>query len=277
MLSDTSYPVAKATLPVEGENIQEIARRFYTHMFGEHPEMRDGLFNRGNQADGRQQQALAGSAAGFLVNKRTELPDHVLSRIAHNHVSPGLHPDQYRIVHDDLLWAIVDVPGDAVTPEVASAWDEVYRPMADAIITQERGPHEALRLSPETVWRSRRVVEKVWDELTLSVALRRRRPGVLGPAAGPGRRGHRCHPHGGNALPPGEGRLPEHGPVPARGRLPRDLRPAEADRGGARRTGGRCPGGLGRAALDHGAACRDTSDDTSRTRTRTRTRTRRTR
>ena len=59
MLSDTSYPVVKATLPVVGENIQEIARRFYAHMFGEHPELLDGLFNRGNQADGRQQQALA--------------------------------------------------------------------------------------------------------------------------------------------------------------------------------------------------------------------------
>ena len=34
MLSDTSYPVVKATLPVVGDNIQEIARRFYAHMFG---------------------------------------------------------------------------------------------------------------------------------------------------------------------------------------------------------------------------------------------------
>jgi nitric oxide dioxygenase len=32
MLSDTSLPVIKATLPVVGEHIQEIASRFYTHM-----------------------------------------------------------------------------------------------------------------------------------------------------------------------------------------------------------------------------------------------------
>lgn len=71
MLSDTSLPVIKATLPVVGENIQEIASRFYAHMFEAHPELLNGLFNRGNQADGRQQQALAGSIAAFagiLVN-----------------------------------------------------------------------------------------------------------------------------------------------------------------------------------------------------------------
>ena len=164
MLSDTSYPVVKATLPVVGEHIQEIARRFYGHMFGEHPELLDGLFNRGNQADGRQQQALAGSVAafaGYLVNKPTELPDHLLSRIAHKHVSLGLRPDQYQIVHDILMWAIVDVLGDAVTPEVAAAWDEVYWLMANVLINKERGLYEAVRLSPETIWRTWRVAEKI--------------------------------------------------------------------------------------------------------------------
>ena len=164
MLSDTSYPVVEATLPVVGENIQEIARRFYAHMFAEHPELLDGLFNRGNQADGRQQQALAGSVAAFaghLVNTPTQLPDHLLSRIAHKHVSLGLRPDQYQIVHDNLMWAIVDVLGDAVTPEVAAAWDEVYWLMANVLINQERGLYEAVHLSPETIWRTWRVAEKI--------------------------------------------------------------------------------------------------------------------
>ena len=164
MLSDSAYPIVKATLPVVGENIQEIARRFYAHMFAEHPELQDGLFNRGNQADGRQQQALAGSVAAYasrLVNTPTELPDHLLSRIAHKHVSLGLHPDQYQIVHDNLMWAIVDVLGDAVTPEVGAAWDEVYWLMANALINKERGLYDAVRLSPETIWRTWRVAEKI--------------------------------------------------------------------------------------------------------------------
>ncbi len=166
MLSDTSLPVVKATLPVVGENIREIASRFYTHMFQEHPELLDGLFNRGNQADGRQQQALAGSVAafaGFLVNDPTHLPDHLLSRISHKHVSLGLAPDQYQVVHDNLMWAIVDVLGDAVTPDVAAAWDEVYWLMANMLINKERGLYDAVRLGPETIWRTWRVAEKIQE------------------------------------------------------------------------------------------------------------------
>lgn len=166
MLSDTSRPVIEATLPVVGENIQEIARRFYAHMFTENPGLIDGLFNRGNQADGKQQQALAGSVAAFagmLVNTPDQLPDHLLSRISHKHVSLGLRPDQYQVVHDHLMWAIVDVLGDAVTPEVAAAWDEVYWLMANLLINNERGLYDAVRLSPETVWRTWRVAERIQE------------------------------------------------------------------------------------------------------------------
>ena len=166
MLSDTSLPVIKATLPVVGEHIQEIAQRFYKHMFDARPDLLDGLFNRGNQADGRQQQALAGSIAAFagmLVDKPDEVPDHLLSRVAHKHVSLGLSPDQYQIVHDHLFWAIVDVLGDAVTPEVAAAWDEVYWLMGNMLINKERGLYNAVHLSPETIWRTWRVAQRIQE------------------------------------------------------------------------------------------------------------------
>lgn len=133
-------------------------------MFAERPELMDGLFNRGNQADGSQQQALAGSVAafaGYLVNKPDEMPDHLLARISHKHVSLGLRPDQYQIVHDHLMWAIVDVLGDAVTEDVAAAWDEVYWLMANVLINQERAMYGALNLAPDTIWRTWRVVEKI--------------------------------------------------------------------------------------------------------------------
>jgi nitric oxide dioxygenase len=149
---------------VVGQHIGAIAGRFYEHMFAAHPELMDGIFNRGNQTSGEQQQALAGSVAAFataLVTTPTHLPENLLSRIAHKHASLGISPAQYQVVHDNLMWAIVDVLGDAVTPEVAAAWDEVYWLMANALINQERGLYSARGVRPETVWRPWRVERKI--------------------------------------------------------------------------------------------------------------------
>jgi nitric oxide dioxygenase len=164
MLSDRSRPVIEATLPAVAANIQTIAQRFYEHLFDEHPELLDGVFNRGNQAEGTQQQALAGSVAVFasaLVEHPDQLPWHLLSRIAHKHASLGLRPDQYQVVYENLFWAIADVLGDAVTPEVAEAWSEVYWLMAWALINQERGLYSARGVRAETVWRDWQVTDKI--------------------------------------------------------------------------------------------------------------------
>jgi nitric oxide dioxygenase len=166
VLSERSRPVIQATLPVVADNIEEIATRFYAHLFGDHPQLFDGVFNRGNQAERTQQMALAGSVAVFassLVKVPEQLPEHLLSRIAHKHASLGITPAQYDVVHDNLFWAIVDVLGDAVTPEVAAAWDEVYWLMAYALINQERGLYSARGVRPETVWREWEVAEKVQE------------------------------------------------------------------------------------------------------------------
>jgi nitric oxide dioxygenase len=164
MLSDRSRPVIEATLPVVGEQIGEIAQRLYQHLFAAHPELLDGVFNRGNQARGEQQQALAGSVAAFassLLATPTRVPEKLLSRIAHKHASLGISADQYHVVHDNLMWAIVDVLGDAVTPEVAAAWEEVYWLMANALINQERGLYSARGVRPTTVWRPWQVEKKI--------------------------------------------------------------------------------------------------------------------
>ena len=88
MLSEQNRPIVEATLPVVGQHIGAIAGRFYEHMFAAHPELMDGIFNRGNQTSGEQQQALAGSVAAFataMVTTPTHLPENLLSRIAHKH------------------------------------------------------------------------------------------------------------------------------------------------------------------------------------------------
>lgn len=165
-LSSSALPIVEATLPLVGQHIGGIAGRFYERLFTEHPELLDGTFNRGNQVDGSQQQALAGSVAGFattLVSSSGRVPEKLLSRIAHKHASLGVRPDHYQVVHDNLMSAIVDVLGGAVTPEVAAAWDEVYWLMADALINQERGLYSARGVRPETVWRPWRVERKIHE------------------------------------------------------------------------------------------------------------------
>jgi nitric oxide dioxygenase len=163
-LSDKSRAPIEATLPAVAEHIQEIAGHFYRHLFTVHPELLDGIFNRGNQATGAQQQALAGSVAAFasaLVNTPDHLLEDPLTRVSHKHASLGIQPDQYQVVHDSLMWAIADVLGEAVTPEVAAAWDEVYWLMADTLINIERGLYSGRAVKPQTIWRQWEVEQKI--------------------------------------------------------------------------------------------------------------------
>jgi nitric oxide dioxygenase len=145
MLSPSSAATVRTTLPAVGAAIDDIASVFYERLFQAHPELLSDLFNRGNQASGTQKRALAGSIAafaGFLLDHPGERPDVLLSRIADKHVSLGIRPEQYEIVHRHLFAAIAQVLGDAVTPEVAAAWDEVYWLMANTLIALEAGRYQ---------------------------------------------------------------------------------------------------------------------------------------
>jgi nitric oxide dioxygenase len=164
MLSEQSAATVRATLPAVGASLGEITERFYDGLFTAHPELLRDLFNRGNQAAGTQRQALAASIAAFaahLVEHPDERPDVMLSRIAHKHASLGVAPDQYAIVHQHLFAAVAEVLGDAITPEVAAAWDEVYWLMAYALINEERGLYSARGVTPEGVWRDWQVIQKI--------------------------------------------------------------------------------------------------------------------
>jgi nitric oxide dioxygenase len=163
MLSPESAAVVRATLPAVGGALDEITTRFYQTMFSEHPELLDGMFNRGNQASGEQRKALAGSIAAFaqaLLADPDARPDALLSRIAHKHAALGVTEDQYTVVHKYLFRAIGDVLGDAVTPEVAAAWDEVYWLMAGALIAQEARLYLEAQVDPRHPWRQWTVVER---------------------------------------------------------------------------------------------------------------------
>lgn len=179
MLTEQSAATVRATLPAVGAAIGEITERFYDRLFAAHPELLRDLFNRGNQAAGTQRQALAGSIAAFathLLDHPDRRPDAMLARIAHKHASLGVAPEQYQVVHEHLFAAIVEILGEAVTPEVAAAWDEVYWLMANALIAIEKRLYEESGGPGPRPWE---VVERV--EETADVVTFRLRPADGGP------------------------------------------------------------------------------------------------
>jgi len=165
-LSPESKEVVAATLPAVGAAIGDITSLFYRSLFAAHPELERDLFNRGNQKQGEQQKALAGSIAAFATLQLDPDParvESILSRIANKHASLGIKPDEYWIVHKHLFEAIVEILGEAVTPEVASAWDEVYWLMANTLISLEADLYASAGVAAGDVWRTVRVAERTYQ------------------------------------------------------------------------------------------------------------------
>ncbi|MFP5284038.1 MAG: globin domain-containing protein [Actinomycetes bacterium] len=163
LLSAESEPVIRATAAVVAEHAEEITARFYPRMFAAHPELLR-VFNQGNQATGEQSRALAGSVVAYavqLVDPAAPSFDHVLRRIAYKHVSLGIRPEQYTIVGQHLLAAVGEVLGDAVTPEVAAAWTEVYWLFAVQCVALEAQLYAQAGVDPQQPTRPYRVVRRI--------------------------------------------------------------------------------------------------------------------
>ncbi|WP_166823162.1 globin domain-containing protein [Brevibacterium limosum] len=189
MISQPALTVVKDTLPVIGSAIGDITPVFYDRMFTARPDLLRDLFNRGNQAQGEQQKALAGAIAAYaslLVSEDVPNIDAMMSRIANKHASLGITEDQYPIVYEHLFAAIGEVLGDAVTPEIVDAWTEVYWDMAHTLIRAERELYARHEVSPGEVWNDLLVARRRQESPnTVSLVLSRPDGGVL-PKARPG-------------------------------------------------------------------------------------------
>lgn len=160
MLSAASAAVVRATLPVVRDHAAEITAEFYPSMFAAHPELLN-LFNQGNQASGKQQIALAAAVVAYAQHLLDGTPfGPIAERIAHKHVSLGVRPDQYPIVGKHLIGAVATVLGDAVTPEIAAAWDEVYWLFAVSLIAAEARLFQTSGVTPDTLWRPWRIAKR---------------------------------------------------------------------------------------------------------------------
>jgi nitric oxide dioxygenase len=163
LLSPASEAVVRATAAAVAEQAEEITARFYPRMFADRPELLR-VFNQGNQATGEQSRALAASVVAYavhLVDPDAPSFQHVMRRIAYKHVSLGIRPEQYTIVGHHLLAAVGEVLGDAVTPEVAAAWDEVYWLFAVQLVAEEARMYQEAGVDPARPLRPYRVVRRI--------------------------------------------------------------------------------------------------------------------
>ena len=179
LLCASSESVVRATAGVVAEHAEQITARFYPRMFAERPDLLR-VFNQGNQATGEQSRALAASVVAYavhLIDPEAPSFDHVMTRIAHKHLSLGVRPEQYTVVGHHLLAAVAEVLGDAVTPQVAEAWAEVYWLFATQLVAEESRLYQQAGIDPAHPLRVYQVVRRI-EETAGVVSL------VLSPADG---------------------------------------------------------------------------------------------
>lgn len=161
MLSPQTIQIVKAITPAVAANAEMITRRFYERMFTANPEVK-AYFNQAHQHSGGQQRALAAAICAYFAHiDDLDALGPAVEVIAHKHCSLGIQPQHYPIVGRNLLLAISDVMGDAVTDEIVDAVTEAYQFLADVCISRERKIYEQ-QLAVEGGWNGYRefVVER---------------------------------------------------------------------------------------------------------------------
>ena len=169
MLSQQTIDIIKSTVPVLEQHGVTITKTFYSNMLGKHPELFN-YFNRANQAQGRQQTALANTvlaAAKYIDNLQAIVP--AVMQIAHKHRGLGILPEHYPIVGENLLGAIKEVLGDAATDDIINAWAEAYGVIADVFISIEEDLYkEAEQTAGWRLFKSFKVAKKVEENELIS-------------------------------------------------------------------------------------------------------------
>ena len=179
IISEKSLEIVRATAPVVKENALKITSTFYPKMLERNPSLFN-FFNESNQRAGRQsgafsevlggtvtgedlamasaqQKTLADAVIAYALNiEDLDKLSETVTRIAQKHCALGIKPEHYQIVHDNLMEAIGEVLGSAVTPEVAAAWSEAVMALATIFIDVESKLYDE---TDKTQWSGNREFE----------------------------------------------------------------------------------------------------------------------
>lgn len=117
------------------ETIAEVAAKmFYDRLFAIDPSAQ-ALFSGDMEAQGRRLMAMIAAPVGGLDDLAGLVP--VVEELGARHQGYGVKEAHYGIIGAALFWTLEQGLGDAFTPEVTSAWANVYAVLAETLIAAQ--------------------------------------------------------------------------------------------------------------------------------------------
>ena len=109
-----------------------VGRTFYERLFETNPEIRM-LFKGDIESQGEQLMDMIGAAVAGLDNLETLIP--VVQQLGARHRKYGVQVSHYGAVAEALIWTLEQGLAEAFTPEIRTAWVNVYGVLAETMIT----------------------------------------------------------------------------------------------------------------------------------------------
>lgn len=109
-----------------------VGRTFYERLFETNPEIQS-LFKGDMEAQGEQLMDMIGAAVAGLDDLDTLIP--IVQQLGARHRKYGVETAHYGAVAEALIWTLEQGLADAFTPEIRTAWVNVYGVLAETMIT----------------------------------------------------------------------------------------------------------------------------------------------
>ena len=122
----------------------QAAALFYDHLFEADPSLR-GLFRGDMRGQGERLMTMIGRAVDLFGQPDVLMP--VLRSLGARHLAYGVEDRHYATVGSALMKTLEQGLGDAFTPAVREAWNDLYAVIAATMVEGARAPRVADRAS----------------------------------------------------------------------------------------------------------------------------------
>ena len=134
-LSSETIAIIKETVPLVGQEAENVTTRMYEILFSKYPETKPMFDNTAKD----QHKKLAGAIAAFAGNiDNLGVLGAAVEKMAQSHVMTQVKPAHYPMVADALITAMGDVLGEAFTDARKNAWVEAYTFLANILMQREQ-------------------------------------------------------------------------------------------------------------------------------------------